>query len=126
MKQVLIVDDMKGWRDFNSNVVNEIFDGNVEITAADCAKDAYDILLTQKPFDVIITDMQMEEDFSPKFAGEWLIEQIQSFSRYTNTKVIIISASYNARQIAETFGVECIPKSTALKCLSAYKEILLK
>ena len=117
---------MKGWQDFNSNVVNEIFDRNVEITTADCAKDAYDILLTQKPFDVIITDMQMEEDFSPKFAGEWLIEQIKSFSRYTSTKVIIISASYNARQIAEAFGVGCIPKSTALKCLSAYKEILLK
>ena len=125
MKQVLIVDDVKGWRDFNSNIVDEIFSGEVEITTADCAKAAYDILLTEKPFDIIITDMQMEDDFAPKFAGEWLIEQIKTFSRYMNTKVVIISASYNARHIAETLGVGCIPKSTALKCISAYKEILV-
>lgn len=126
MKQVLIVDDIKGWRDYNSNIVDEIFNGEAEITTADCAKAAYDILLTQKPFDIIITDMQMEEDFTPKFAGEWLIEQIKTFNRYMNTKVVIISASYNARHIAETLGVECIPKSTALKCISAYREILEK
>ena len=34
------------------------------------------------------------------------------------------SASYNVRHIAGALGVECIPKSTALKCLSAYKEAL--
>lgn len=124
MKQVLIVDDVKGWRDYNSSVVNEIFNNDVEIITADCAKAAYDILLTQTPFDIIITDMQMEEDFSPKHAGEWLIEQIKTFNRYSNTKVVIISASYNARHIAEMLGVECIPKSTALKCISAYREIL--
>ena len=40
------------------------------------------------------------------------------------TKVVIVSASYNVRHIAGALGVECIPKSTALKCLSAYKEAL--
>ena len=66
----------------------------------------------------------MEDDFSPKYAGEWLVEQIKSFNRYNNTNVIMISASYNIRHIAEVLEVKCIPKSTALKCLSAYKEAL--
>ena len=123
MKQVLIVDDVLGWRNYNSGVIRELFKDS-EIITADSACAAYDILLQDKPLDIIITDLQMEDDYALKFAGEWLIEQIKMFSRYSNTKIVIISASYNARQIADLYGVECIPKSTALKCLSAYKEVL--
>lgn len=124
MKNILIVDDVKGWRDFNSNVMFEIFGNDVNIETADSAKAAYDLLLQAHSFDIIITDLQMEDDFSPKYAGEWLVEQIKSFNRYKNTNVIMISASYNIRHIAEVLEVKCIPKSTALKCLSAYKEAL--
>ena len=124
MKNILIVDVVKGWRDFNSNVMFEIFGNDVNIETADSAKAAYDLLLQAHSFDIIITDLQMEDDFSPKYAGEWLIEQIKSFNRYNNTNVIMISASYNIRHIAEVLEVKCIPKSTALKCLSAYKEAL--
>ena len=79
----------------------------------------------EKPYYAILTDVQMEDSYSPKYAGEWLVEQIKTFSRYNNTKVIMISATYNIRHIAETLGVYCIPKSTALKCISAYEGILL-
>ncbi len=122
MKQVLIVDDVKGWRDYHTQIIEEL--GNFGITTASCAQEAYDILLTETPFDIIITDLQMENTFAPKLAGEWLVEQIKTFSRYKNTKVVIISASYNIRHTAETLGVGCIPKSTALTCISAYKEAL--
>ena len=124
MKSVLIGDDIKGWRDYNSNIVQELLE-DVDIQTADCAQAAYDILLKQNPLDIIITDLQMETDFEPKYAGEWLIEQIRTFSCYKKTKIIIISASYNVRNIAEHYDVLCIPKSTALKCLSAYQEALL-
>ena len=124
MKKVLIVDDVKGWRDYNSNIVKELFE-DAEIETVGSAQEAYDILLQENPFDIIITDLQMESTYEPKFAGEWLVEQIKTFSRYNNTKVVIISASYNARDIAELYGVECIPKQTALKCLSVYKEVLI-
>lgn len=123
MKKCLIVDDVEGWRNHHALVLRDLFN-NIEITNADSAGAAYDILLQETPFDLIITDLQMESIYEPKYAGEWLVEQIKTFNRYKNTKVIIISASYNVRHIAETLGVECIPKSTALKCLSAYKEIL--
>lgn len=124
MKKILIVDDVKGWRDYHTGIVEELFNGDVEVTTANCAKNAYDILMTQKAFDMIITDLQMENDFSPKLAGEWLVEQIKTFNIYLNTRVVIISASYNARNIAENLNIFCIPKSTALTCISAYKEVL--
>lgn len=123
MKKILIVDDVKGWRDFNSNVVFEIFGEDVDITTADSATSAYDLLLENQQFDIIITDLQMEDTYSPKIAGEWFVEQIRSFNSYKNTKIVIISAAYNLRHIAETLGVECIPKATALKCVSAYREV---
>ncbi len=126
MKKILIVDDIKGWRDFNSNVAAEILGEDIEILAAACAAKAYDLVLeyNDTPFDIILTDLQMEDDYAPKYAGEWLVEQIKTLKSYSKTKIIMISASYNIRHIAETLGVECIPKSTAMKCLSAYEELL--
>ena len=45
--------------------------------------------------------MQMESDFLPFYAGEWFIKQIKFFNEYKNTKIIIISATSNIRQIAK-------------------------
>ncbi len=128
MKKILIVDDIKGWRDFNSNVASELLGGYIEIQTAESASRAYDLVLenNDSPFDIVLTDLQMEDDYAPKYAGEWLVEQIKTLKSYSKTKIIMISASYNIRHIAEALGVECIPKSTAMKCLSAYEELLLK
>ena len=125
MKNVLIVDDVKGWRDFNTNVMFELFGHDLNIDTAESATQAYDFLLQNKPYDIILTDLQMEDNYAPKYAGEWLVEQIKTFSRYNSTIVVMISAAYNIRNIADNLEVNCIPKSTALKCISAYKEILM-
>ena len=124
MKNILIVDDVKGWRDFNTNVMFELFGHDINTDTAESATKAYDYLLQNKPYDIILTDLQMEENYAPKYAGEWLVEQIKTFNIYSNTKIVMISAAYNVRHIADNLGIECIPKSTALKCLSAYEEIL--
>ena len=124
MKRVLIVDDIKGWRDFNSDVIRVIYGNDCEIITAECAKEAYDILLKNEPLDVIITDLQMEDDFAPKHAGEWLIEQIHTFSMYYKTKIIIVSAASNIRSVAKMYTVDCIPKSSASTGVFVYKEIL--
>ena len=112
--RILIVDDIKGWRDYHSYVVSGMLD-DVEIVEADSARAGYDLLLqyNDTPFDVILTDMQMENDFEPKYAGEWFIEQIKTFKNYKKTKVVAISAAYNLKMIAENLGVESISKSTA-------------
>lgn len=126
MKRVLIVDDIEGWREFNSKIVLELLGNETEIVKASSAEEAYTRILESNanPFDIIITDLQMENNYEPQYAGEWLVEQIQNLKNYCTTKVIIISSAYNIRYIAEQLNVEAIPKPTALKCLSAYKEAL--
>lgn len=124
MKNILIVDDVKGWRDFNTNVMHELFGEDINIDTAESATKAYDYLLQNKPYDIILTDLQMEDDYAPKSAGEWLVEQIKTFNIYRSTKIVMISAAYNVRHIADNLDIACIQKSTALKCLSAYEEIL--
>ena len=127
MKKILIVDDIKGWRDYHSAVMNEIFAGDCEIITADSAREGYDKIMenNSSPFDIIITDLQMESDFEPKYAGEWLVEQIKTFKNYYKTKIVIISATYNINIIADNLGVDYIRKSTARSFPDSYKEIVV-
>lgn len=122
MKKVLIVDDIKGWRDYHSLVINTLFKGDCEIITAESAREGYDKLFenNSSPFDIIITDLQMESDFEPKYAGEWLVERIKELKNYYKTKVVIISASYNIDFIAKNLGVDYIRKSTARSFPDAY------
>ena len=120
--KILIVDDVKGWRDYHSYIMNGLFE-NAEIQTAESAREGYDKILenNESPFDIIITDMQMESDFEPKYAGEWFIEQIKTFKNYKNTRIVIISAAYNIPAIAENYGVDYIRKGTARSFPDAYK-----
>ena len=120
--RVLIVDDLEGWREYHKKILSEIF-SDIEFVLADSAREGYDKLMeyNNTPFDIIITDLQMESDFEPKYAGEWFVEQIKGFKNYLNTKVVIISGAYNIRYIAEVNDVECIPKPTAYNFPQAYE-----
>ena len=120
--KILIVDDIESWRNYHSYILNDIFE-DVEIHTAESAKEGYNKILenNEVPFEIILTDMQMENDFDPKYAGEWLIEQIKTFKNYKNTKVVIISAAYNISFIAENYGVDYIRKNTARNHPDAYK-----
>ena len=119
--KILIVDDVKGWRDYHSYIMNELFE-NANIQTAESARDGYDKLMENNdvPFDIILTDMQMENDFEPKYAGEWFIEQVKTFKNYSKTRIVIISAAYNIPTIAENYGVDYIRKSTARSFPDAY------
>lgn len=127
MKKFLVVDDMLGWRNFNSAIIEELFTNDeILIDTAESATDAYNKIVENhnNPYYAILTDLQMEEDYSPKLAGEWLVEQIKTFPKFYNTKIIIISATYNIRHIAENYGVDCIPKSAARVSIEPYIELL--
>ena len=127
MKKVLVVDDMEGWRKFNTQAVRMLLDNDAIIDTASSGQEGYSKVLenTKEPYDIILTDMQMESDYEPKMAGEWLIEQIQALPSYYKTRIIIISASFGVRKIAESYGVFCIPKSVASVSKEAYKEVLI-
>lgn len=127
MKRILIVDDVEGWRNYHSQIVRTLFNDDCEIITADSAGAGYDKLLenNNNPFDIILTDLQMESDFEPKYAGEWFVEQIKAFKSYYRTKIVIISATYNINIIADNLGVSYIRKSTARSFPDIYKEIIV-
>lgn len=112
MKKVLIVDDSHKWVEYHKSAIAEILKNEVEIDTAFSAKEGVEklTLSIDSPYDFIFTDMQMEPDFIPLYAGEWFIKQIKFFNEYKNTKIIIISATSNIRQIAENYNVDYIPK----------------
>ena len=113
--KILIVDDVPGWVRFHQNNLEYLNIENLEIETACSANEALAKLevSVDAPYDVIFTDMQMESNYLPKLAGEWLIEQIQMFKEYNNTKIVIISASPNIELIAKKYGVSYLSKFKA-------------
>lgn len=115
MKRILIVDDVPGWVRFHEQNIRHLNIPNIEIDTANSAREALSKLEVSidNPYDVIFTDLQMESDFLPKYAGEWLIEQVKTFKEYNSTKIVIISASPNIRIIAERNQVLYLSKTIA-------------
>lgn len=115
MKRILIVDDVPGWIRFHEQNIRHLNIPNIAIDTAISAREALSKLEVSidNPYDVIFTDLQMESDFLPKYAGEWLIEQIKTFKEYNSTKIVIISASPNIRIIAERNQVLYLSKTIA-------------
>lgn len=122
-KKILIVDDSKGWLDYHQASLEKIYGDEFALEMADSARSGYNMIYNnlKTPYDLIISDLQMEMDFEPKHAGEWFIEQVKKMKEYQNVPIIIISAAYNIRSIAQKLGVECLPKAIAARDLTSYK-----
>ena len=76
MKRILIVDDSQKWVDFHKIALRKVFAGKeIEIETALSAREGVEKLelFQDEPFDIILTDMQMEADFLPLMAGAWVI-----------------------------------------------------
>lgn len=113
MLRILIVDDSSGWRRYHYETIEKIFENEeIIIKTADSASKGYDEIMfsTKEPYDLIITDLQMESDFAPMIAGEWLVRQIQNFTQYKNSQILIVSGMYNIEMTAKLLGVEYLPK----------------
>jgi CheY-like chemotaxis protein len=116
MKRILIVDDVAGWIRFHQTNIQYLNLNDIEIDTANCARQGVEKVEANidNPYDIILTDLQMESDFLPKTAGEWFIEQIKTYSKYyKETKIFIISASPIIDKIAEKHNVSYIPKTVA-------------
>lgn len=125
MKKILVADDSPSWVRHHVFNIKQIL-GNAEIITAYSAREG-DFALSSnidKPFDIIFTDMQMEPDFLPLNAGEWLIKQAQFYPEYKNTEIVIISASPVIDKLAEKYGVKFIPKRLC-QTTTSYEKILL-
>lgn len=122
-KRILIVDDTKSWLAFHKDLIEQLYPDIFGITLAGSAAEALNTIRhnVQNPFSLIITDLQMETSYEPKFAGEWLIEHIKSIPEYARSSIVIISAMYNIEHIADRLGVECISKN-----LLIHNKLLMK
>lgn len=125
MKHYLIVDDSPSWIKFHYENLKLLYGDDIEIDKAYSAREAYDWVYNylDNPYDTIITDLSMEYDFAPKFAGEWLIEQVQLLKSYYKTKIVIISGSMQIKSIAESFGISYIPKSVIANERTLYQNV---
>jgi len=125
MKHYLIVDDSPSWNNYHYDNLKALYGDKIEIDRAYTAREAYDWIYNylENPYDVIITDLSMEYDFSPQFAGEWLVEQIQLLKQYYKTKIVIISGSMQIKNIAEGFGTDYIPKAVIANDKTVYQKI---
>lgn len=123
LRKVLIVDDTNAWLIFHQELIHQLYGNIFEITTASSAAEALEIIRknTSCPFCTIITDLQMEMDYYPELAGEWLIQNIKNIKAYENTNIVIISSMSNIEYIAKKYNVECISKS-----LLIYNKLLMK
>lgn len=130
--KVLILDDSYSWQEFHKNNIEEIFIEldikNYQIDTVSWAKKGYDAVMQNidEPYQLIISDLQMEDDFRPQFAGEWFVEQVKTFKQYLNTKIVLCSASYNIKQIAENLSVNFITKRIAITDINNYKNLIIE
>ena len=129
MKKVLIVDDVSGWVRFHKNNIEYLNLDNFQIDIAYSAKEALAKIESSidNPYVVIFTDLQMESDFLPLLAGEWLIKQIKTYDKYyKNTKIVIISASPSIEVIAKRNNVLYISKAVIRNSdAKIYKDFLV-
>src|SRR5574344_375076 len=130
--KILIVDDTPAWRTFHENSLEDILVeksiSDYLIDTADYARKGLDKIYehVSNPYDLIITDLQMEDDFAPKYAGEWLVEQIKTFSSYMNSQIIISSGCFNIKNIANSLNVDYIAKRIACCDKEKYDKVLFE
>ena len=122
--KILVTDDSESWVQHHITCLKAFLPEDTEFDRANWAKDGLDkvILNIDEPYDIIFTDMQMEGDFLPLYAGEWFIKQIKTFKEYSRTAIVIISAAPDIKKIAEKYDVKYIPKRMC-QSLTAYKEV---
>jgi DNA-binding NtrC family response regulator len=122
-KKILIVDDARGWVEYHLDALTQIYGDKFVLETANSARSGYAMIYNNlnPTYTLILSDLQMEMEFDPKHAGEWFIEQVKKMKEYSNTPIIIVSAAYNIRSIAQKLGVNCLSKATAARDLTSYK-----
>lgn len=121
-KKILIAEDSYEWQKFHSALLKQYYKANLDFTITDCAKDALNLVEKnlETTYDLILTDLQMETDFHPQAAGEWLVQKIKGYRQYAQIPIVIISASYNIGFIARSCGVDYLSKRSLINNPDSY------
>ena len=125
--RILAVDDSFDWLDIHSYMLESSFGNDTEVICASSASEALNIYkedYIENPFNLVITDLQMESDFEPLYAGEWLIKEILTLKNTQN--ILIISSSLNIEHIANTYKVDYLSKRNIVADEQTYIEKMSK
>lgn len=121
MKKILIAEDSLQWQRVHRELLSQYDKEDIDFEIYDSAKEALGALKDkEKTFDLILTDLQMETDFHPEFAGEWLVSNIKTITNYKNAPIVIISAAFNISFIAERLGVKQLSKRVLVSNPESY------
>ncbi len=111
----LIVDDGFDWVKFHyQNIQNAMPEAEIDIATS--AFEGLNKVLAKEEnyYDVILSDMQMEDVDSEDYAGIWLIKRLLNSKKCSKTKIIIISAVYNIKEVAKNLNTDYISKSSII------------
>lgn len=111
--KILIVDDSPEWIKYHLSLLNsysgpDCFDIDFEMSA----KSGFNRVLknSKTPYNLIISDLEMEEILEESYAGAWFVRNILKREECKDSKIIIISGSHDIKEVAEEFKVDFIPK----------------
>ena len=121
-KRILIAEDSSEWQRFHAEQLRSYNKLNLEFDIASSARDALELAQQNinNPYDLILSDLQMETEFLPEFAGEWFVKNLKNIKEYENTPVVLISASYNIAFIASSLGVDYLSKRSIVSSPLSY------
>ena len=120
--RILAVDDSFDWLNTHTYELSSICGDDLELISACSAFEALNIYKDEylsEPFDLVITDLQMESDFEPMLAGEWLIKEILELN--PEQKILIISSHLNIDTIADSYGVDQLSKRLIVSDVLSYE-----
>ena len=123
--RILAVDDSFDWLNIHSFMAENVFGEDTEIVCASSAFEAINIYkdeYIENPFNLVITDMQMESDYEPLHAGEWLIKEILTLKNSQN--ILIVSSALDIELIANTYNVDYLSKRFIIADEQSYIEKL--
>lgn len=122
LKKILIAEDSTQWQKFHEELLKTYNDVQITFEIAPTAREALELAQKNKdnPYDLVISDLQMETEFLPEFAGEWFIKNVKEIQQYNNIPMVIVSAAYNISFIAHNLGVNYLSKRTLVNNPQAY------
>lgn len=121
-KRILIAEDSSEWQRFHAEQLRSYNKLNLEFDIASSARDALELAQQNinNPYDLILSDLQMETEFLPEFAGEWFVKNLKNIKEYENTPVVLISATYNIAFVASSLGVDYLSKRSIVSSPLSY------
>ena len=100
--KILIVEDTPQWIKFHTNLLNNYFENN------SCEIDFE--MSARSGFNRIIENQETRYDLIMSYAGIWFIRNILKRKECKNSKILIISASFDINYVAKELNVDFIAK----------------